>query len=1240
MVLVFFRELALKLVAISILCLIFSASISFSADIDASTLMIFNSKIKTASLTSSTVNITTGSAARLTISTLTLGAEMTNAQKSAIQTAIGLIIGQGPSESGDVMQWDPDLSEFVGMTAKPATTNILFFDPSGLFQTNLSDGRGVLGLSIGLEVQAHGDKLDQVQGGSATADSFLVGNGSLYTERTPAQARTSIGVGSVSTMANSAIIITGGSINGAAIGNLSESSAKFNNITATTSLSVTAILTASESGVTISNAIIASVDINGGAIDATDIGQSSASSGKFTAVTVDDLVINSSATIASVDINSGTIDGTTIGGSSPGNGTFGQINSTNSSTTQTISAKDLALTGDITGVVNGTASGTFAIQTMSANFANISTISGSVKVTNNVTATNFYGNGSALTGLPIGSSMVDADADTKIQVEESADDDTIRFDTAGSQAMVITATGSVGIGDPTPQEALTVVGNIEATGTTSGTTISATTLITGPTSSITTMNGTTLNVTDVNYSGAISGDGTGLVGVVHTATNETVNGIKTFGSILVLPASNPTTDNQAVRKGYLGSIATQAANNVSLSGGTIDGIAIGQTTASNAIFGVVTATTINGTIQTATQPNITSIGSASRLTATDFDGTNGNFTNINGTIQTAAQPQITSIGSASRLTATNFDGTNGNFTNITGTIQTANQPNITGIGTIGTLTVGTANGTNGNFTNITGTIQTAAQPQITSIGSASRLTATDFDGTNGSFTNITGTIQTATQPQITSIGSAARLTATDFDGTNGNFSTITGTLQTAAQPNITSVGTIGYLASTNIKVGTNHTITGAGASILGGNFNEAGGIFSSISNGQQNKIRPFSTYGVIGGGYFNEIGGIYDVISGGYQNYVTGTASTVSGGYQNTVTNDFIEPPYAFIGGGISNTAHNDFSVVVGGKNNSAGWSSVSVMPGGFIGGGENNSTLSSHTSIVGGYDNDIDGYSNYSAVAGGRNNDITGGTHSVIAGGKNNTITDGSAFIGGGQSNYVAGPNSVISGGYNNFVGNTKTAIAGGSHLELSGSGSFGFRGGTPSSQITRSGSSKAYFMEVALCVGGNNTDCQASMTSGETYADAHNTTNGDYAEFFHSDGSLKPGYIVGLDRETGLVRKYQPGDPLIGVASEKSGFKANGGIKNSNESTVSLVGLMGHLKIDLEQCETNGHVVLTKGDRRLVGFMTKDKRVYVNIDPATGYLRQEYANSLRTARKERKSLKRMIKNLSKRMKSIEADQ
>jgi len=53
-------------------------------------------------------------------------------------------------------------------------------------------------------------------------------------------------------------------------------------------------------------------------------------------------------------------------------------------------------------------------------------------------------------------SISDADGDTKIQVEESADEDIIRFDTFGTERMVINASGNVGIGTASPSEILEI----------------------------------------------------------------------------------------------------------------------------------------------------------------------------------------------------------------------------------------------------------------------------------------------------------------------------------------------------------------------------------------------------------------------------------------------------------------------------------------------------------------------------------------------------------------------------------------------------------------------------------------------------------------------------------------------------------------------------------------------------------------------------------------------------------------
>ena len=56
----------------------------------------------------------------------------------------------------------------------------------------------------------------------------------------------------------------------------------------------------------------------------------------------------------------------------------------------------------------------------------------------------------------------DADSDTKIQVEETADEDIIRFDTAGTERAVISATGNVGIGTDSPQAMLDINTTVSA----------------------------------------------------------------------------------------------------------------------------------------------------------------------------------------------------------------------------------------------------------------------------------------------------------------------------------------------------------------------------------------------------------------------------------------------------------------------------------------------------------------------------------------------------------------------------------------------------------------------------------------------------------------------------------------------------------------------------------------------------------------------------------------------------------
>ncbi len=65
------------------------------------------------------------------------------------------------------------------------------------------------------------------------------------------------------------------------------------------------------------------------------------------------------------------------------------------------------------------------------------------------------------TGILSSNSMTDADGDTLVQVEESADEDIIRFDTAGTQQMILDANGDLGVNVADPTAKLHVSGAVK-----------------------------------------------------------------------------------------------------------------------------------------------------------------------------------------------------------------------------------------------------------------------------------------------------------------------------------------------------------------------------------------------------------------------------------------------------------------------------------------------------------------------------------------------------------------------------------------------------------------------------------------------------------------------------------------------------------------------------------------------------------------------------------------------------------
>jgi|GEM_PF-537269 len=593
------------------------------------------------------------------------------------------------------------------------------------------------------------------------------------------------------------------------------------------------------------------------------------------------------------------------------------------------------------------------------------------------------------------SQINDNDNDTRIDATPGGDTDQIHFVTSGTTRLVLDSSGKLGVNTEAPVQALDVVGNIAATGAiTANGGITASGEITATTATITDLNASggitgTLqtaaqpNITSLGqlnsllantayiYGGsldnapigaAIPAAGTftelsannGITGTLQTAAQPNITSLGTLSAVtattadinggtlddVTIGAATPATATFTELNATTADINAGTMDNVTIgattpatatftelnaatadiNAGTLDNITIGATTPATAAFTELNANNgITGTLQTTAQPNITSLGTLSAVTATTADINSGTiddvtigaatpaaatFTNITangsitGTLQTAAQPNITSLGTLSAITASNADinaGTIDNvtigastpaaatFTNltanggITGTLQTAAQPNITSLGTIGALTASTAKidgGTlddvtigattpaAGTFTNlsasggITGTLQTAAQPNITSLGTISAITALTADIDGGTIDNVTigdaipsgatftqvfantADINAGTVDNVT-IGATTPATATFTDiSANGG---ITGTLQTGAQPNITSVGTLsGVTAATaDINGGTLDDVTIGATTPATATFTDItanGGIAGTLQTAAQPNI--------------------------------------------------------------------------------------------------------------------------------------------------------------------------------------------------------------------------------------------------------------------------------------------------------------------------------------------------------------------------------------------------------------------
>ena len=260
---------------------------------------------------------------------------------------------------------------------------------------------------------------------------------------------------------------------------------------------------------------------------------------------------------------------------------------------------------------------------------------------------------------------------------------------------------------------------------------------------------------------------------------------------------------------------------------TVSGNAnVGNIGGTNAVF-----TNLTGTLTTAAQPNITSVGTLTSLSVTgNIAGGNVSGTLLTGTLATAAQPNVTSVGTLTSLTtsgnvlAANVNS-NASVTGVAGTFSgNVSGGNLTTAGAV----VATGNITGGNISttgsggNISGanvvsanTFTATANVNTVGVVASGNITAAYFIGDGSQLTNVTASSVSASTltgntlssnvifSSLTTVGTLTSLSVTgNVAAGNVSGTLLTGTLATAAQPNVTSLGTLTSLSVTgNVAAG-------------------------------------------------------------------------------------------------------------------------------------------------------------------------------------------------------------------------------------------------------------------------------------------------------------------------------------------------------------------------------------------------------------------------------------------------------
>jgi hypothetical protein len=575
-------------------------------------------------------------------------------------------------------------------------------------------------------------------------------------------------------------------------------------------------------------------------------------------------------------------------------------------------------------------------------------------------------------------------------------------------------------------------------------------------------------------------------------------------SAMTAVATVPSTDITG-----LGTMSTQNANAVAITGGTINGTTIGATTPSTVNATTITGQTarLNGTGQNAftqsqdyTQAAWSKTGST--ITAASITAPNGTLTGQTLNEDTSTGQHNINRGGGSEVLSVGATYTMSVYAKQAGRSVIFIQSLITFAKSYFDIAGGTVLSSGAGMTST-----------ITSVGDGWYRCAITFvcDSTNNSIRVIAATtgngVQTYTGTGIASVylwGAQMELGST----ANTYIPTTTTAVYGTPTLSFSGVSTIGLESNGALFVqpaGTGALQAQATTSTTaGGNARGANAVDWQTSRTAASQVAS-AGQSVIAGGINNTASGQYSVVSGGFSNTNNGFLSNIVGGLSNNTSSGI----YAVIGGGSNNSlGATGFQVIAGGYlNTSAGYYN-------FIGGGFTNSTTSgsavttqsgtmnattavtlsgsnanikvgqyiSGTSIAG--DTYVAAISGTSltlskAASGSSTSTLSFFTpHGVVVGGGNNQATGSYSFIGGGGDAGTAANRNVASGDYSAVIGGVKNVASGIGSVVCGGGTDFG-------SPLGNTASGGASF------VGGGRTNT-ASNFYASVIAGVVNTANG----------------------------------------------------------------------------------------------------------------------------------------------------